>query len=115
MADIKKLIERIRKFRDERGWAKYHDPKNLAVSVVLEAAELLEHFQWKSPHELNDYVEKHKEEVSEEVADVLIYLLNLADMIDVDILEAAEKKITKNEQKYPVKKVKGNWRKYNKL
>ncbi len=89
------VVERLRKFRDERGWRKYHTPKNLAISISVEAAELLEIFQW------TDNVEDKKAQIEEEVADVMIYILYFCDVMGIDILKAIERKMEKNERKYP--------------
>lgn len=104
---MNELIERIIKFRDERDWAQFHTPENLTKSIVIEAAELLEHFQWD-----NEFV---KNEVTEELADVMIYCILLADRLNIDIQEAISDKLDKNGQKYPVEKAKGNSKKYNEL
>jgi len=115
MSDIKKLIERITTFRDARDWKQFHNPKDVAISLALAAAEVLEHFQWKSPEEIRKYVESNKEEVSEELADVLYWVLLMSHDLDVDIVDAFEKKMEQNEKKYPVDKAKGKHTKYNKL
>ena len=87
----------------------------MAVSLLLESGEVLEHFQWKSEKEIQKYVKTNKDEIAEELADVLNYLLIMAHDLGIDIIDAEEKKIQKNEAKYPVKKAKGNHTKYNKL
>lgn len=115
MSKIKELTERIIAFRDARDWKQFHKPKDLAVSLSLEAAEVLEHFQWKSEEEIEKYVKENKEEIAEELADVLNYLLIMAHDLEIDILEAEEKKISKNESKYPVDKAKGVATKYDRL
>jgi len=115
MSDIKELIKKIKKFRDERDWMKFHNPKDMALSVVLEAAELLEHFQWKSPKEIKEYTKTHKDHIEEEIADVAVYLFELADNLGIDIIEAANKKLEKNAKKYPIDKAKGKHIKYDKL
>ena len=115
MTDIKKLTEEIKKFRDERDWMQFHNHKDMAISLALEAAEVLEHFQWKSSEEIEEYVKTNKEEIGEELADVAIYLFELADNIGVDLEEVAEKKLIKNAKKYPAEKAKGKHTKYNKL
>ena len=101
------LQKKIRKFNDDRDWDQFHSPENLAKSVAIEAAELLECFQWN-----NDF-DQHA--VEEEMADVFTYLLDLADKLNVDILEITDKKMDKNILKYPVEKAKGKSDKYNKL
>lgn len=115
MSDIKDIIEKIKKFRDERDWIQFHDPKNMAISIVIEASELLEHFQWKSKAEVEEYIKQHKNEIKEEVADIAIYLFELADNLGIDLQIAMERKLAKNTKKYPVDKVKGKHTKYNRL
>lgn len=101
------LQEKIRKFNDDRDWDQFHSPENLAKSVAIEAAELLECFQWNNDFDQNA--------VEEEMADVFTYLIDLADKLNVDILEITDKKMDKNILKYPVEKAKGKSDKYNKL
>jgi NTP pyrophosphatase (non-canonical NTP hydrolase) len=116
MADeIKKLTERIVKFRDERDWKQFHKPKDLAISLTLEAGEVLEHFQWKSEQEIAEYVKTNKEEIADELADVLNYVLIMAHDLNIDLADAQEKKIIKNRKKYPIEKALGNSAKYDKL
>ncbi len=93
----------------------FHDPKNMSISVIIEAAELLEHFQWKTKEEVKIYVEENKEEIQEEIADIALYLFELADNLEIDLLNAMKKKLEKNSKKYPVEKAKGKHTKYNKL
>lgn len=97
---MKKLIQKIVEFRDERGWKSYHNEKDLAISISLEANELLENFQWRNSEEA---VSESKQNIKEEMADVFIYLLQLAEKMDVDLQEEAFKKMEKNALKYPVK------------
>lgn len=113
--DLKQLIGRIKQFNEERDWDQFHHPKELAISIVLEASELLEHFQWKSWEEIDGYIKKHKSDISEEVADIFIYLLQMSDSLDIDIIRAAKDKIKKNAKKYPVEKAKGSAKKYTEL
>ena len=115
MDEIKNIIEKIKKFRDERDWMQFHDHKNMAISIILEASELLEHFQWKTKDEVEAYVKDHKLQVEEEIADVALYLFELADNLDIDLSKAIEKKLEKNTQKYPAEKAKGKHTKYNRL
>lgn len=115
MAGIKTLTEKIKKFRDERDWAQFHNHKDMALSLVLEAAEVLEHFQWKSPAEIKEYARARKDEIAEELADVAAYLFELADNLGIDLAQALEAKLKKNAQKYPVEKAKGKHTKYTKL
>jgi len=90
----------------------FHDAKNMAISIIIEASELLEHFQWKTKKEVNEYIKSHKSQVEEEIADIAIYLFELADNLKIDLLSAMEKKIEKNSLKYPAKVVKGKALKY---
>ncbi len=93
----------------------FHDPKNMSISIVLEAAELLEHFQWKTKKEAQNYIKNHKEEIADEIADIAAYLFELADNLDIDLIKAMKNKIEKNRKKYPVEKSKGKHTKYNRL
>jgi NTP pyrophosphatase (non-canonical NTP hydrolase) len=115
MDEIKAITEKIRKFRDERDWEQFHNHKDVALSLVLEASELLEHFQWKSPAEVEKHGQECKSEIADELADVAIYLFELADNLGVDLSEAIVAKMKKNAEKYPVEKFKGRHTKYNKL
>lgn len=115
MSDIKGLTEKIKKFRDERNWKQFHNPKDMALSLVLEATEVLEHFQWKSKEEIEKYIKSNKKEIGEELVDVLYWVLLMCNDLGIDIKEAFEKKLKKNEKKYPVEKVRGKHIKYNKL
>lgn len=115
MSDIKRLTEKIKKFRDERDWKQFHNPKDVALSLVLEAAEVLEHFQWKNQKEIEEYIKTNKEDIGEELADVLYWILLMCNDLEINISEALVKKIKKNERKYPVDKAKGKHTKYNKL
>lgn len=115
MNEIKKITEKIIKFRDERDWLQFHNHKDMALSLVLEAAEVLEHFQWKSPDEVANHGKINKDEISEELADVAMYLFELADNLGIDLKKAIESKLKKNARKYPVAKAKGKHTKYNKL
>ena len=96
-----KAIEKVLKFRDERNWKKYHNPKDLAVSIVLEASELLEIFQWVKEEDSYEVAEKNRERVEEEIADILIYVIYLSDVLGIDLERAVAEKIKKNEEKYP--------------
>ena len=112
---MEEVIRRIRQFRDERDWMKFHDPKNLAASISIEAAELLEQFQWMSGEEATRHAQAHREAVADEIADVAIYLIELADVVGVDLVEAIHRKLDKNAVKYPVEKARGVATKYDKL
>lgn len=102
---MEELISEILKFRDDRDWKQFHTPENLAKSISIEAAELLENFQWDSKY--------CKENVLDELADVMMYCVLMADVLDVDITTIMRKKLIKNCNKYPVEKSKGNSKKYN--
>jgi len=117
MTELNELIERILKFRDERDWKKYHTPKNLIISLLIELGELSEHFQWKTDEEIIQSIQedKTKEKIAEELADVAIYLLLLTNELGINLEEAILKKIKKNEEKYPIDKVKGRYVKYTEL
>lgn len=115
MNEIKAITEKIKKFRDERDWMQFHDPKNMAVSIILEASELLEHFQWKTTEEVEKYARENHGEIKDEIADIAMYLFELADNMSIDLINAMEEKLRKNEIKFPVAKVKGNAKKYTEL
>jgi len=115
MSEISEITAKIMKFRDERDWMQFHDPKNMAVSIILEASELLEHFQWKTKEEVEKYIVQNKSEIKDEIADIALYLFELADNLGIDLKLAMEGKLKKNEAKYPVEKAKGKHTKYNKL
>lgn len=115
MPTIDELTEKIKKFRDNRDWMQFHNHKDMALSLVLEAAEVMEHFQWKSPDEIEEYAKTHRDAIGEELADVAVYLFELADNLDIDLAKAVEQKLKKNEERYPVGKSKGKHTKYNQL
>jgi NTP pyrophosphatase (non-canonical NTP hydrolase) len=112
---MQQVMARIRAFRDERDWMQFHDPKNLAVSIAIEAAELLEHFQWKDKTESERHAADNRQAVAEEIADVAIYLLELADNLGIDLEKAILAKLDRNAEKYPVEKARGVATKYTKL
>ena len=109
---MKELINLINQFRDERDWRKFHNEKDLAISISLEASELLELFQWKQSEEV---VEKSLKEIKEELADVFMYSFMLADNLNLDVEEIIKEKIDINAKKYPVELSKGNNKKYTDL
>ena len=115
MSDIKKLKDLVIEFRDNRDWKQFHNPKDLAMSLVLESAEFMEHFQWKSDEEIRAHLKKKKDGVSEELADVFYWVLLIANDLDIDIDSALRDKIKKNDAKYPVEKAKGKHSKYTEL
>lgn len=109
------LRDALRAFTREREWDRYHTPKNLAMALIVEAAELAEHFQWLTAEESQSPQDGKREKIRDELADVLIYLVELADTLDVDLVAAARDKIGKNALKYPVDKARGNAKKYDEL
>lgn len=111
--DLAELARAVRAFGRERDWHLYHTPKNLTAALIVEAAELLEPFQWLTPEESLNLPEHKREAVRQEMADVLIYLVSLANCLDVDLLQAAEDKLAINARKYPVDKARGNAQKYD--
>lgn len=115
MSDIKELTSRIIKFNKVREWKQFHNPKDLALSLVLEAAEVMEHFQWKNDKEMAAYIKSAKNDIGEELADVLYWVLLMSHDLGIDIKKTFEQKMKKNELKYPIKKAKGHHTKYNKL
>ena len=106
------LQQKIVDFRNRRDWKKFHTLKNLAESLVLEAAEVLELFQWKNDGEIDDYLKTNKETLSDELADVFNHLLLLAHETGIDLPTALKRKMEKNEKKYPEDKVRGSAKKY---
>ncbi|MBM4220398.1 MAG: nucleotide pyrophosphohydrolase [Gammaproteobacteria bacterium] len=115
MSDLIVLRDAIRRFVSERDWDQFHSPKNLAAALAVEAAELLEPFQWLTEEQSRTLPPQEMEAVRRELADVLIYLVQLADKLNVDLLEAAYAKISENAMKYPVGKAKGSSKKYTDL
>ena len=111
------LKKRVKKFVDDRDWAKYHNPKDVAVSITIEAAELVEIFQWVKDSEQDKITHDSTkmQKLKDELADVMIYCVSLANVLDIDIGQAVLQKIAKNEGKYPVDRIKGNYRKYKEL
>ncbi len=114
---VGELKEAVKKFRDERGWGKYHAPKDLAVSISIEAAELLELFQWRGRDEIDGMLNDpgYREQIKRELADVFNYCLALSNALDIDLSEALIEKVEHNSEKYPVEKTRGNYRKYTEL
>lgn len=109
------LTKRIIAFRDARDWKQFHNPKDLSLSLVLEATEVMEHFQWKNKEEIEKYIIEAKVEIGEELADVLYWVLLMGHDLNIDVLDALDEKMKKNEAKYPVEKAKGKHTKYTKL
>ncbi len=110
--ELLQLQRELQEFARERDWEQFHSPKNLCMALIVEAAELVEHFQWLSQSESQALEPDRKHEVAEEMADIFIYLLRLADRLDVDLLQSARDKMGRNAEKYPVDRVRGSARKY---
>jgi NTP pyrophosphatase (non-canonical NTP hydrolase) len=113
MDNLGELQKRLREFANERDWEQFHSPKNLSMALIVEAAELVEHFQWLTPEQSHNLPEKIRREVELEMADVFIYLLRLADLMGVDLAEASNRKIAINAEKYPSPTVRGRADKNN--
>ncbi len=112
---LSELQSIIRKFCDDRDWDQFHNPKDLSISLALEAAEVLEHFQWKNKDEMAKHSVENKDAIAEELADVLYWVLLLSNKLDIDLITAFEGKMKKNEQKYPIDKARGSHKKYTEL
>ena len=112
-SDLSRLRELIREFVAERDWDQFHTPKNLSAALSVEAAELLENFQWLASGERAELTDARMQQVRHELADVLFYLIRIADKLDVDLAQALEEKMAHNRAKYPADKVRGDARKYN--
>ncbi len=113
MADsLLELSARIKHFVQERDWEQFHTPKNLAMAMIVEAAELVEQFQWDTPAESAHLSPEKLEAVSHELADTFVYLLRIAEVLNIDLIKAAHRKIDLNAQKYPIEKARGNKAKY---
>ena len=109
------LNEDVNLFVEERDWGLFQTPKNLSMALIVEAAELVEHFQWMRPEESDSLTNNKKKKVAEELADILIYTVRLADRLGVDLEQSAKDKLTKNRRKYPVEKARGKATKYTEL
>lgn len=112
---LRELRDELRVFAAERDWDQFHSPRNLATALAVEAAELLEPFQWLTDDQSRALPPETRAAVEEELADVLLYLVRLADKLDVDLAAAARAKIVRNGEKYPVEKARGSSRKYDAL
>lgn len=114
-SEIQSLQEALRRFAAARDWDQFHSPKNLASALTVEAAELLECFQWLTEEESRSLPDDKRDAVAQEIADVLLYLLQLADKLSIDVLDAARKKIELNAARYPVGRARGTSKKYSEL
>lgn len=111
--DLEALAKRLQRFADERDWQQFHSPKNLVMALSVEAAELLEHFQWLTEDQSRQLDPAKKQEVAQEIADIQIYLTRIADQLGISIEEAVESKLAENAKKYPADTVRGSARKYS--
>lgn len=109
------LAAQLSRFAQDRDWQQFHSPKNLASALIVEAAELLEHFQWMTDAQSSALSTEKRDVVADEVADVLLYLVQLSTALGIDPVEVAQRKLLKNAEKYPVELAKGNSRKYDEL
>ena len=113
--ELENLKHKLREFAKERDWDQFHSPKNFSMALIVECAELVEHFQWLTDEQSKQLPVETLEEVRLELADIFLYLIRLADKLDINLVEAANDKIKLNAVKYPVDKAKGLATKYNKL
>ena len=112
---LRELRDRLRVFTAERDWEYFHTPKNLPMALSGEAAEVIEHFQWLTPEQSAALDDRTREEVALELADVMLYLVRLADVLDVDLADASRRKLAINAERYPVEKAKGRADKHHRL
>jgi len=113
--ELEEIKLKLREFAKERDWDQFHSPKNFSMALIVECAELVEHFQWLTDEQSKRLPEDTLDEVSLEMADIMIYLIRLADKLDVDLIDSVKRKMALNAIKYPVEKSKGLATKYNKL
>ncbi len=111
---LESLKQKILQFREERNWKQFHNPKNLAISISIEANELVELYQWLDMEQSLKFSEENKDEISNEIADIFNYLILLANDLDIDLIKVTDQKLEINKKKYPTEKVKGKSTKYNK-
>jgi NTP pyrophosphatase (non-canonical NTP hydrolase) len=109
---LQELAESLRRFAAERDWDQFHSPKNLAAALAVEAGEVLEHFQWLKEEESHAVSADSREQIALELADVFLYLVRLADKLEVDLISAANRKLAINAQKYPIDRARGSSKKY---
>lgn len=112
---LKDLQRSVTLFRDARDWKQFHNPKDMALSLVLEASEVMEHFQWKSPPDIEAHIKKHRADIGDELADVLYWVLLISHDLKIDLPKAVRRKLKKNSEKYPISKAKGKYTKYTEL
>ena len=111
--ELDELVRQIREFVDERDWEQFHSPKNLAMALVVEAAELVETFQWMTEEDSSNLNDRDRRRAAEEMADVMTYLIRISDQLDIDLLNAVEQKLATTRQKYPAELVRGSSQKYS--
>jgi NTP pyrophosphatase (non-canonical NTP hydrolase) len=109
---FQEMLDVILKFRQDRDWKQFHNPKDMSLSLTLEASELLEHFQWKNGKELEEYIQKNKSAIGDELIDILSWVLLISHDLDIDLVQAFYKKKKQDAKKYPAKKVRGKAAKY---
>ena len=112
---LERLTRELQKFAAERDWEQFHNPKNLAIAMIAEAGELIEHFQWLTLEEAENLTPETRDAVALEAADVLLFLLRLCDRLGIDLADAAHRKMALNAEKYPIDKARGRSDKYDKL
>jgi dCTP diphosphatase len=112
---IEYVTRQLSLFRAERDWARFHTPKNLALSLAIEVGELLEHFQWITDQEIPEHVAGHRAEVAEELADVMLYVVQLADVLGISLAEALRDKLALNAKRYPAQESRGSSAKHTQL
>jgi dCTP diphosphatase len=115
MRDFDDIIKQIKQFRDERDWMQFHNPKDMAVAISVEAAELLQLFLWKDSAEISNCAREKRQQIEEEIADIAIYLLELADNLEIDLAQVVEAKLHLNAERYPAAKARGKAVKYTEL
>ncbi len=111
--ELDELVRQIREFVDERDWEQFHSPKNLAMALVVEAAELVEIFQWMTEEDSSELNDRDRRRAAEEIADVMTYLIRISDRLNIDLLNAVEQKLAATRQKYPAELVRGSSQKYS--
>lgn len=114
-SELEVLTQSLRDFAKERDWEQFHSPKNLAAALTVEAAELLEHFQWATEEQSRNFSDEKKGQVAQEAADVFLYLLQLCDKLGIDLLDSARMKLIANGEKYPVDRARGTSKKYTEI
>ena len=112
-SEVQQLTLALRKFAQDRDWEQFHSPKNLSMALSVEASELLEHFQWMNGQASYALGEAKHKLVSYEVADIFIYLIRICDQLNIDLIEVTKEKMAINEERYPIEKVKGSYKKYS--